>query len=330
MADKKQPTRREFLCQAAAGIALAGTIPSWSAGTGQVPLRPLGKTGEKVSLMCLGGFHIGSIKDDQESIAFIRQAIDMGVTFMDNAWEYHNGRSEELMGRALQDGYREKVFLMTKHHGRDKKTALKHLDDSLRRFKTDTIDLWQFHEVVYQDDPEMIFAAGGGIEAAEEAKKAGKVRYIGFTGHKDPMIHLKMLAYDYDWDATQMPLNVLDPHYQSFEKHVLPICLKRGIGVIGMKSLAGGRLLNAGVVTAAEAIRYAMSLPVASVVSGVMTLEHLKANAKVAQEFEPYSETETAALLARTEEAAQEGKYELFKSTNAYDGPVGRALHGVG
>ena len=189
-------------------------------GRTDIPTRPLGSTGVNVSILGLGGHHIGRIRDDNQSIQLIRKAIDSGVTFLDNAWEYHNGRSEELMGKALTGGYRDKAFLMTKHHGRNKKTAMEHLEDSLRRLRTDVIDLWQFHEVVYDKDPEMIFAVDGGIEAAELAKKQGKVRFIGFTGHRDPVIHLKMLAYGYPWDAVQMPMNVLDPHFKSFQKNL--------------------------------------------------------------------------------------------------------------
>jgi len=295
-----------------------------------IPRRPLGKTGVKVSMLALGGHHIGRIKDDSQSIQFIRRAIDMGVTFLDNAWEYHAGRSEELMGRALADGYRDKVFLMTKHHGRDKRTAMEHLEDSLRRLRTDVIDLWQFHEVVYDRDPEMIFAPDGGIEAADLARKQGKVRFIGFTGHRDPLLHLTMLAYGYPWDAVQMPINVLDPHFKSFQKHVLPVLVRRNIGVIAMKTMGSGYVLRANVTTPEEALRYVWSQPVSTIVSGMDSEQMLGANAATARAFRPMSPAEQAALLEKTREAGLAGKFEPFKTAPNFDGPIGRKLHGLG
>ena len=280
-------------------------------------------------MLGLGGYHIGRIRDDGQSVRLIRKAIDMGVTFLDNAWEYHNGRSEELMGKALADGYRKKVFLMTKHHGRDKKTAMKHLEDSLRRLRTDVIDLWQFHEVVCEKDPEMIFAVDGGIEAADLARKQGKVRFIGFTGHRDPVLHLKMLAYGYPWDAVQMPMNVFDPHFKSFQKHVLPVLVRRKIGVIAIKTLASGHVLRANVVTPRQALEYIWSQPVSTIVSGMDADRFLEANTECAQAFEPMSQMEQAALLDRTEEAALTGKFEPFKTAPNFDGPIGRKLHGL-
>lgn len=325
-----RPTRRDFLRKTAFGIGAAAVAPNALAASAEsIPRRTLGQTGEEVSMLCLGGYHIGTIRDDRESVSLIREAIDRGVTFLDNAWEYHNGRSEELVGKALRDGYRDKVFLMTKHHGRDKKTAMEHLEDSLRRLRTDVIDLWQFHEVVYEADPDMIFARGGGIEAATEAKKSGKVKYIGFTGHKDPRIHLKMLGHDYDWDAVQMPLNVLDAHFRSFEKNVLPILLERKIGVIAMKTMASGILARSNLATAREALHYVWSLPVSTIVSGMQNRQLLEANIKLAQTFRPMAKDEKAQLLARTKAPAMTGKHEPFKTTNRFDGPVGRKLHGV-
>jgi predicted aldo/keto reductase-like oxidoreductase len=293
-----------------------------------VPTRRLGRTGVEVSMLGLGGSHVARIQEDEDAIRFVRTAIDMGVTFMDNAWEYHGGRAEELMGRALRDGYRERVFLMTKHHGRDRKTALDHLEDSLRRFQTDVIDLWQFHEVVYPSDPEMIFTQEA-IEAAEEAKKAGKVRFIGFTGHKDPAIHRDMLDRGYAWDTVQMPLNVMDPHYKSFEKEILPVLLERDIGVIAMKTMASDHILRANVVRPDEGLRYVWSKPVATIVSGMDTLEVLEANVASAQRFKPMSPDEQEELLARTKEAGSSGEYEPFKTTRRFDGKVGRMLHGI-
>jgi predicted aldo/keto reductase-like oxidoreductase len=299
------------------------------AGESGVPARAFGGSGEKVSMLGLGGHHIGRIRDDGQSIRLIRRAIDMGVTFLDNAWEYHRGRSEELMGRALTDGYRKKAFLMTKHHGRDKKTAMEHLEDSLRRLRTDVIDLWQFHEVVYEDDPDMIFASNGGIEAADLAKKQGKVRYIGFTGHRDPLLHLKMLAYEYPWDAVQMPINVMDPHYKSFQKHVLPVLVKRRIGVIAMKTLGSNHVLRANVTTPDEALSYVWSQPVSTIVSGMDSETLLEANVAMARNFRPMRDEAQTALLARTKQAGLTGKFEPFKTAPNFDGPVGRRLHGI-
>jgi len=324
--------RRDFLRQSMAGVGvmgLAGTVHGAASET-SVPLRTLGKTGQKVSMLGLGGHHIGRIRDDQESIRYIQTAIDLGVTFMDNAWEYHNGRSEEIMGRALaKNKYREKAFLMTKHHGRDKKTAMQHLEDSLRRLKTDMIDLWQFHEIVYEKDPDMIFAPDGGIEAAYQAKKQGKVRYIGFTGHKDPNYHLKMLAYGYPWDAVQMPLSVLDAHFKSFEQHVLPVLLQRKIGIIAMKTQASGILLRTGVATTKEALDYVWSLPVSTIVSGMDSPEHLRQNVQFARQFQPLTEQVRQALLTKSKEVAMTGENEPFKTTRRFDGPIGRKIHGI-
>lgn len=329
--DQHISTRRDFLRKTAYGFCAAGMLGRTWAGsdTPAIPTRPLGNTGVKVSMLGLGGHHIGRIKDDNQSIRLIRKAIDMGVTFVDNAWEYHSGRSEELMGRGLADGYRKKAFLMTKHHGRDKRMAMAHLEDSLRRLRTDTIDLWQFHEIVYEDDPDMIFAPNGGIEAADLAKKQGKVRFIGFTGHRDPLLHLKMLAYGYPWDAVQMPINVLDPHFKSFQKHVLPVLVKRNIGVIAMKTLASGHVLRANVTTPREALSYVWSQPVSTVISGMDSEQVLDANVAVARGFHPMNPDEQAALLERTEEAGLAGKFEPFKTAPNFDGPIGRKLHGI-
>jgi predicted aldo/keto reductase-like oxidoreductase len=280
-------------------------------------------------MLGLGGHHAGRGRDDAKSVRLIRKAIDLGVTFLDNAWEYHDGRAEEVMGKALRDGYRDRAFLMTKHHGRDKKTAMQHLEDSLRRLQTDVIDLWQFHEIVYDKDPEMIFAPGGGIEAAELAKKQGKVRFIGFTGHRSPMLHLKMLAYGYPWDAVQMPMNVFDAHHKSFQQHVLPILVRRDIGVIAMKTMASGYVLRAGVATPAEALNYVWSQPVSTIVSGMESEALLEANVATARAFRPMSAEAQAKLLAKTKEAALTGQFEPFKTAPNYDGPIGRKLHGV-
>ncbi len=295
----------------------------------QMPTRVLGRTGRNISILGLGGHHIGQVQDDREAIRLIRTAIDMGITFMDNAWEYHQGRSEMLMGKALQDGYRDRVFLMTKHHGRDKKTAMQHLEDSLRRLNTDVIDLWQFHEIIYEADPDMIFAHGGGIEAAEQAKEQGKVRHVGFTGHKDPAIFRKMLSHDYPWDSVQMPVNVLDAHFMSFQKNILPILLARNIGPIAMKSMGGGHILESGAVGPRQALRYAWSQPVATVVCGMTSRDQLEQNVEAAMDFKPLSKQEEAELLEKARPAARDGAFELFKTTTQFDGIVGKQLHGL-
>jgi predicted aldo/keto reductase-like oxidoreductase len=321
-------TRREFM-KGAEGVCAASFMPSVTlADDKEMPMRMLGSTGEKVSIIGLGGNDAASIDDDTECIDFIRRAIDMGINFMDNAWEYRRGRAEEIMGKALRDGYRKKVFLMTKHHGRDKKTALQHLDDSLKRLQTDVIDLWQFHELVYPKDPEMIFTMGG-IEAAEEAKKAGKVRFIGFTGHKDPAIFKDMLDRDYEWDACQMPINVFDAHFKSFVNDIVPILKERKIGVIGMKSLCCRLLMEANVCTIPEGINYAFSQPIDTLVSGMRNNEQLEMNVGLAKNFKPMSDEDLKNLLARTKEAALTGEYEPFKTTRNFDGRMGKQLHGI-
>jgi predicted aldo/keto reductase-like oxidoreductase len=331
--DRHRTSRREFMQQTAAGVSIAGFGSSaWGAvsAEGEMPMRDFGTTGEKVAILGVGGHAIGQIKGDQESIDFVREAIDLGATFLDNAWEYHDGRSEELMGRALLDGYRDKVFLMTKHHGRkDKATAMEHLEDSLRRLQTETIDLWQYHEVVYEADPDLIFSEGGAIEAAADARQQGKVRYIGFTGHKDPAIFKKMLSHDFKWDAVQMPVNVMDPHYRSFIKEILPILNERGIAPIAMKTMGGGHILSAKVVEPEEALRFAWSQPVATLVSGMNSREILHKNVETARNFTPMSDEDQLALLEKTKPLALAGKFEPFKSTRAYDGPVGRKIHGI-
>jgi predicted aldo/keto reductase-like oxidoreductase len=323
-------TRREFIKGTLGGLCAAG-LPSQSvwASNEAVPRRPLGKTGESISILGIGGHHLGQIENEQEAIRFVREAIDNGVTFMDNAWEYHKGRSEELMGKALQEGYRKKAFLMTKHHGRDKKTAIKHLEDSLRRLKVEQIDLWQFHEIIYEDDPKMIFSKNGGIEAAEQARRDGKIRFIGFTGHKDPSLFTQMLKQDYEWDAVQMPVNVLDPHFRSFQKEILPVLVERKIGIIAMKTLAGGHLLAPKIVTPQEALTYTWSQPVSTIVSGMDSRELLMANIQTAREFTPMSQEAQAKLLERTRSVASSGEYEPFKTTRKFDGWVGREQHGI-
>lgn len=298
-------------------------------GSGEIPRRPLGRTGVEVSALALGGYHIALAKSKKESIRIVHEAVDAGITFMDNAWEYHDGRSEELMGKALE-GRRHEVFLMTKvcTHGRDRRTAMRQLDESLKRLKTDHLDLWQVHEVVYDNDPELHFAEGGVIEALDEAKRAGKVRFVGFTGHKHPAIHLKMLSYNYPFDACLLPLNVLDGTFRSFEQQVLPELNRRGIAPLGMKSFGGeGTIFKKRVVTPTEALRYAMSLPVATTVSGMDSLKVLKQNLRVAREFTPMSAEQMGELRMRCLVEASDGRFELYKSSIKFDGPHGRKQH---
>ena len=296
-----------------------------------MPTRPLGKTGEQVSILCLGGWHIRSIADDNEAIRIMHAALDGGLTFFDNAWDYHEGASEELMGRALaMDGKRKRCFLMTKNCGRDPKTIAQHIDDSLRRLRTDVIDLMQFHEINYDNDPEWIVERGG-LGVLLEAQKAGKVRYIGFTGHKDPRIHLDMLQR-YDWQTVQLPTNVLDWHYRSFLHQVVPVAKQRGVAVIGMKSLGGGRqqmgrFISGKVCTPQEAIRFALSQPIDSLVVGIDSWQVFEQNLAIGQNFTPMSQQEQQELLARVRPLAGDGRHELFKSTQLHDGPYHRAQH---
>jgi aryl-alcohol dehydrogenase-like predicted oxidoreductase len=297
---------------------------------GAIPRRPLGRTGVQVSLLALGGSHLGDIRDAGVATRIVHEAIDAGVNFFDNAWEYHDGRSEMLLGDALA-GRRDRVVLMTKvcTHGRDRRVALRQLDESLRRLRTDHLDLWQIHECVYDDDPDLHFAPGGVIEALDEAKRLGKARFVGFTGHKDPSIHLRMLAEGYPFDTVQLPLNCFDASFRSFERLVLPDLGKRGIAAIGMKSLGGGGYaVRAGVITAAEALRYAMSLPVATVVSGVDSPEVLRQNLAIARGLSPMTAEEMNALRARVGAEAADGRYELYKTTVHFDAKVGREQHG--
>ena len=337
------PDRRHFLQTAGVtGAALALSenfveaqsqfqLKLSNTGPDQIPHKPFGRTGETLSVIGLGGYSLGDAPSLKEAIAITHEAVDAGISFFDNAWEYHDGKSEEWMGQALK-GRRDKVFLMTKvcTHGRDKKVALQQLDESLRRLQTDHLDLWQVHECVYDNDPERHFAKGGVIEALDEAKKAGKVRYVGFTGHKHPSIHLKMLSYDYPFDSVQMPLNAFDATYRSFVRQVLPEVNRRGMAALGMKSLGGnGQPVTQGVVTVAEALSYAMSLPVATTISGIDSLAVLRQNLTIARGFKPMTPVEIEALSKRCASTAGDGHVELYKSTMKYDGDLGRAQHGL-
>jgi aryl-alcohol dehydrogenase-like predicted oxidoreductase len=274
----------------------------------------------------LGGYHIGKAKDEETAIRLVRMAIDHGMTFLDNCWDYHKGESERLMGKALQDGYRQRAFLMTKLDGQTRDAAQKQLEESLTRLRTDVIDLLQVHEVIRVTDPARVFGPDGAIEAYVAAQKAGKVRFIGFTGHKDPAIHLAMLKaakdHGFVFDTVQMPLNVMDAHYKSFEREVLPALLQQDIGVLGMKSLGSGILLQSGAVTARECLEYALSLPTSVVITGCEREEILKQAIDVAMRFQPLTADARQALLARTAPHAQDGKFELFKTSTQFDGTV--------
>jgi len=331
----RKPNRREFLGKATLGIAATTVgIPLLeravsaqpAAVAGEMPYHTLGRSGEKVSHVGLGGYHIGVQKDEEESIRIIRTAVDNGINFLDNCWDYNDGESEVRMGKALRDGYRKKVFLMTKIDGQVKDLAAKQIDESLRRLQTDVIDLVQFHEVIRPGDPDRIFGPNGSFEAALEAKKAGKLRYIGFTGHKDPDIHLKMLntafKHGFTFDAVQMPLNVMDAHFKSFTKKVVPVLTKHGIGVLGMKPMGSGVILQSNTVTPVECLHYAMNLPTSVVITGCDSLQILDQALQAARTFKPLGEEQVAAILAKTAPAAARGEFEPFKTTNQFDGTV--------
>ena len=320
-------TRREFLSAMLSTSLLAGVAGAelWAAGAENgIPYRRLGRSGERVSVIGLGGWHLGIQSAEQESVRIIRTALDSGINFLDNCWDYNNGDSEIRMGQALRDGYRHKAFLMTKIDGQTKQAASAQIDESLRRLQTEHIDLLQFHEVIRMTDPQRIFAPAGGMEAVLEAKKAGKVRYIGFTGHKNPAMHLNMLetaaTHQFHFDAVQMPLNAMDAHFESFEKKVLPILVQKEIGVLGMKPMGAGLLLKSNTVSPVQCLRYAMSLPTSVVITGCESLANLQQALDVARNFKPLTTAESAALLAKTQQAAREGQFEGYKTTNNFDG----------
>jgi len=296
-----------------------------------IPLRPFGRhTDQTVSALALGGYHLGQMKSARESVQLLHAAIDAGITFMDNAWEYNEHESEIRMGRAIADR-RSRVFLMTKvcTHGRDAKVAMRQLHESLKRLRTDYLDLWQVHECVYENDPDRHFAGGGVVEALDRAKREGKVRFVGFTGHKNPDIHLRMLSFGYPFDACQMPLNVFDATFRSFEQRVLPEVRRQGIAPIGMKSLCGsGDMVKKRVVRVEDALRYAMSLPVTTTVSGIDSMRVLKQNLRIAAHFTPMMRSEMDRLRFRMAPLAADGRFELFKTTAMHDADEGRAQHG--
>jgi uncharacterized protein len=316
-------TRREFLQLAiAAGIYATVEQYAGAAETGGIPYRALGSTGEKVSIIGVGGYHLGN-PDEQTAIRIVRTALDGGINFMDNSWDYHDGESMVRMGKALLGGYRQKAFLMCKTDSHSKDGITKQIDEVLKKLQTDHVDLMQFHEVIRMEDPEKIFAQGGALEGMQAAKKAGKVRYIGFTGHKDPKIHLHMLdvakEHGFHFDTVQMPVNVLDEHFESFTREVLPRLVDEKIGPLGMKPIAAGKALGTKVVTAPECLRFAMSMPVSVVITGCEAERDVAQALKVAREFKPMTESERSALLKKTAEVAAKGKFEEYKTTHVHD-----------
>jgi aryl-alcohol dehydrogenase-like predicted oxidoreductase len=294
-----------------------------SQGDGMI-YRTLGKTGERVSAIGLGGAHIGRAVSAEMATSIIRSAIDRGITFMDNSWDYSNGEAERRMGAALRDGYRQKVLLMTKFDGRTKQSAARQIDESLQRLQTDHVDLMQFHENIRMEDPDRFFADGGALEALLEAKKAGKIRYIGFTGHKDPLVHLRMLEvaaqHQFHFDSCQMPLNVMDFHFRSFAHQVVPKLVEQGIGVLAMKTMGSGSILRSGTVTPLECLHYALNLPTSVVITGMDSPERVDQALEAARTFKPMSEPEVAGIVNKTREAAMSGQYELFKTSTRFDG----------
>ena len=331
--------RRSFLKGAAlvgAGSLVPGSMKAMAQNSnsekksgGTIPKRQLGKTGIEVSALGMGGYHLGSAKTQKDAVEMVARAIDAGITFFDNAWDYHDGQSEEYMGAALK-GKRDQVVLMTKvcTHGRSKEVAMRMLEQSLRRLQTDHLDVWQIHEVIYDNDPDLIFAPDGAAEALTLAKQQGKVRAAGFTGHKDPRIHLKMLSHNFPFDTVQMPLNCLDATFRSFEQQVLPELHKRGIAPLGMKSMGGsGEIVSHGAAKPDEALRYAMSLLVATTISGMESMEVLEQNLAIASNFQPMSAQEMQALRDKVKYWAADGRFERFKTTKMYDGAEGRRQH---
>jgi aryl-alcohol dehydrogenase-like predicted oxidoreductase len=333
--------RRQFFKAAGilgAGVALAANgqtdaSPPGATTTptpGAIPLRKFGRADVQISALGLGGHHLGDLENVDDAVRLVQEAVDGGITFFDNCWEYWNGKTENILGRGLK-GRRNKVFVMTKvcTHGRSARLAMQMLEDSLRRLNTDHLDLWQIHGVVYDNDPELAYAKGGVLEALDKAKQQGKTRFVGFTGHKSPDVHLKMIQMGYPFDSVQMPLNPFDANFFSFEKEVLPEVIRRGIAPLGMKSMNGtAEAVKKGVVTASELLRYAMSLPVATTISGMDSLEVLHKNLEVARNFKPMSETEMNELRSRCAETAADGRFEPYKVSLKFDNQWTRMPHG--
>jgi aryl-alcohol dehydrogenase-like predicted oxidoreductase len=329
--------RREFVKTAAGAIAaehlLSPMMQAETASGNGMIYRTLGRTGERVSAIGLGGYHIGKpALAEQDAIQLIRQAVDRGITFLDNCWDYNDGQSEVRMGKALAGGYRNRVFLMTKIDGRTKAAAAQQIDESLQRLQSDHVDLMQFHEVIRLEDPDRIFAEGGAMEAMQDAKKAGKVRFIGFTGHKDPLVHLRMLdiarQHSFHFDTVQMPLNVMDAHFRSFAKDVLPVLTREGIAPLGMKAFGDHNVLDYilanNSMTPIQALHYCLNLPIAVQITGIDSPKILDQALEAARTFKPMSQTEVASLAERVRTAALEGKYELYKTTPRNDGTARR------
>ena len=328
--------RRDFLKTAT--VAAAGSVsPAGvaSAQSSNLPRRPespnmiyreLGRTGERVSAIGIGGYHLGKQQDPDESIRLLRAAIDRGITFMDNCWDYNGGISEVRMGQALRDGYRQRVFLMTKIDGRDKNTAARQIEQSLGRLQTDVIDLLQFHEVIRLDDPDVIFAPGGAIEAVQEARKAGKIRCVGFTGHKDPSVHLRMFEtadrHGFHFDTVQMPINVMDAHFRSFLNGVAPVAQEHGTAILAMKTFGDPYILQSKTVTPMEALHFGLNSPASVVITGIDSTAVLDQAFQAVESFRPMDTRQVAAILAKTKDAAMTGKFELFKTSSHYDGTI--------
>ncbi len=309
---------------AGAGLtAFAQAQSTQKPDSGGMIYRQLGSTGQRVSAIGLGGFHI-SVPSEDEGIRIVRSALDRGMTFLDNCWDYADGVSEVRMGKALRDGYRQKAFLMTKFDGRTKKAASQQIDESLTRLQTDHIDLIQFHENIRLEDPDRFFAKDGALEGVMAAKQAGKIRYIGFTGHKDPLVHERMLEvakqHNFHFDSCQMPLNPMDAHFRSFAKDVVPKLVEQGIAVLGMKPMGGGNVLKSNTVTPIECLHYALNLPTSVVITGCDSMAILDQAFEAARTFKPMSESEVAAILNKTQEAAAHGQFEPFKTTQVFDG----------
>jgi predicted aldo/keto reductase-like oxidoreductase len=313
--------RREAL-GALASLGVASILEAQTESGGMI-YRPLGKTGEKVSVIGVGGAHLRR-PDPDTATRIVRTAVDRGITFMDNCWDYGEGETEKRMGNALRDGYRQKVFLMTKFDGRTKAAAAKQIDESLSRLQTDHIDLIQFHENIRMEDPDRFFAPGGALEGVMEAKKAGKVRFIGFTGHKDPAVHLRMLEmaqkHNFHFDSCQMPLNLMDYHFRSFAHQVVPKLVEQGIAVLAMKTMGSGIILQSNTVTPMECLHYAMNLPTSTVITGLDSLDRVEQALDAVRTFKPMTGGEVARLAAKTHDAAMDGRFELFKTTDRFDG----------
>jgi predicted aldo/keto reductase-like oxidoreductase len=328
--------RRYFLktatVAAAGSVAPAGVASAQSSNLPRRPESPnmiyreLGSTGERVSAIGIGGYHLGKQQDPDESIRLLRAAIDRGITFMDNCWDYNGGISEVRMGQALRDGYRQKVLLMTKIDGRDKNTAARQIEQSLGRLQTDVIDLLQFHEVIRLDDPDVIFAPGGAIEAVQEARKAGKIRYVGFTGHKDPSVHLRMFEtadrHGFHFDTVQMPINVMDAHFRSFLNGVAPVAQEHGTAILAMKTFGDPYILQSKTVTPIEALHFGLNSPASVVITGIDSTAVLDQAFQAVESFRPMDTQQVAAILAKTKDAAMTGKFELFKTSSHYDGMI--------